>query len=54
VQVSALGDSAIALGAATTVLDAIFGSPVYIEHVAGDDDAAEAPVLGAASGVTDA
>ncbi|HEX8729123.1 MAG TPA: ROK family protein, partial [Ktedonobacterales bacterium] len=54
VQVSTLGDSAIALGAATTVLDAIFGSPVYIEHVAGDDDAAEAPVLGAASGVTDA
>lgn len=54
VQVSALGDSAVALGAATMVLDAIFGSPVYIEHVAGDDDAAEAPVLGAASGATDA
>lgn len=54
VQVSTLGDSAIALGAATMVLDAIFGSPVYIEHGAGDDDAAEALALGAASGVTDA
>lgn len=54
VQTSALGDSAIALGAATMVLDTIFGFPVYIEHVAGDDDAAEALALGAASGVTDA
>jgi predicted NBD/HSP70 family sugar kinase len=49
VQTSALGDSAIALGAATMVLDAIFGSPVYIEHAA-DDDAAEALAVGTASG----
>lgn len=53
VQVSALGDSAIALGAATMVLDAIFGSPVYIEHVAGDDDAAEAHAVGMANGAQD-
>jgi glucokinase-like ROK family protein len=53
VQTSALGDSAIALGAATMVLDAIFGAPVYIEHAA-DDDTAEAPAVGAASGANDA
>ncbi|HEX8995628.1 MAG TPA: ROK family transcriptional regulator [Ktedonobacterales bacterium] len=54
VQVSALGDSAIALGAATMVLDAVFGSPVYIEHVAGGDDMSDAQTVGAASGASDA
>jgi glucokinase-like ROK family protein len=54
VQVSALGDSAIALGAATMVLDAVFGSPVYIEHVAGDDDLAETHDVAAASAMRDA
>jgi glucokinase-like ROK family protein len=54
VQTSALGDSAIALGAATMVLDAIFGSPVYIEEHVADDDTAEAPAVGAASGANDA
>lgn len=42
VQTGALGDSAIALGAATMVLDAVFGPPVYIEQGTGDDDASEA------------
>lgn len=56
VQVSALGDSAIALGAATMVLDAVFGSPVYIEPVdqlAGDDDVDEPHSVGVAGGVSD-
>jgi hypothetical protein len=35
------------------VLDAIFGSPVYIEHLAGDDDATEAPAIAVASGASD-
>ena len=53
VQTSALGDSAIALGAATMVLDAIFGAPIYIQHLA-DDDAAEATAVGMASRATGA
>jgi glucokinase-like ROK family protein len=52
VQVSTLGDNAIALGAATMVLDAVFGSPVYIEHAAGADDVAETRDMGVADGVT--
>ncbi len=42
VQASALGDSAIALGAATMVIDAIFGPPVAIAHVADEAAGAEA------------
>lgn len=53
VQVSALGDSAIALGAATMVLDAVFGSPVYIEQVGAFDEASEPPMRGAASAASD-
>ena len=42
VQTSALGDSAIALGAATMVIDAIFGPPVAIAHVAEEAAGVEA------------
>ncbi len=42
VQTSALGDSAIALGAATMIIDAIFGPPVAIAHVAEEAAGAEA------------
>ncbi|HEX9036671.1 MAG TPA: ROK family transcriptional regulator [Ktedonobacterales bacterium] len=34
VQTSALGDNAIAVGAATMIIDAVFGPPVAIAHVA--------------------
>lgn len=51
VQTSALGDSAIALGAATMVIDAIFGPPVAIAHVAEEAADAEArATAGAARG----
>ena len=53
VQVSALGDSAIALGAATMVLDAVFGSPVYIGRPADADDASETHARSAAGIVGD-
>jgi glucokinase len=46
VQTSALGDSAIALGAATMIIDAIFGPPVAIAHVA--EEAADAEARAAA------
>lgn len=51
VQASALGDSAIALGAATMVIDAIFGPPVAIAHVA--EEAAEAEARAAARAAPD-
>jgi glucokinase-like ROK family protein len=50
VRTSALGDSAIALGAATMVIDAIFGPPVAIAHVAEEEEEiprAEARVIAA-------
>ena len=51
VQTSALGDSAIALGAATMIIDAIFGPPVAIAHVAEEAADAEArAAAGAAAG----
>ena len=53
VQTSALGDSAIALGAATMIIDAIFGPPVAIAHVAEEAASAEARVTAAAA-VSDA
>ncbi len=53
VQVSALGDNAIALGATTMVLDAVFGPPVFIEHVSGADDATEAHAIDRASVASD-
>jgi predicted NBD/HSP70 family sugar kinase len=53
VQVSALGDSAVALGAATMVLDAVFGSPVYIEHAADAENATEAHARGEANVASD-
>ena len=40
VQTSALGDSAIALGAATMIIDAVFGPPVAIAHMAEEADGA--------------
>jgi glucokinase-like ROK family protein len=50
VQTSALGDSAIALGAVTMVIDAIFGPPVTIAHAAEEAVDAEArATAGAAS-----
>jgi predicted NBD/HSP70 family sugar kinase len=49
VQTSALGDSAIALGAATMIIDAIFGPPVAIAHVAEEAADAEARAAGIAA-----
>lgn len=50
VQPSALGDSAIALGAATMIIDAIFGPPVPIAQLAEETDSAEALAVEAAPG----
>lgn len=52
VRTSALGDSAVALGAATVVIDAIFGPPIAIAHMTEEAEElarVEAPALSAAS-----